>query len=94
MKRPQRTNGRNVVVGEQTGERLLSRQQLLSEGVAYGGRGVGPFQLDCQFRAHADIQLLGHFADSVPPHSGVRTHGLALNKSNVFMSKLFQMFQG
>ena len=63
------SNGANrgdVVVCKQRGKRPLPCQQRLCKRVAELRRRVTPFELDNQFGAQRNSELLGRFADRVP----------------------------
>ena len=70
-KRIDGANCRNIVVGKQGGKRRAAREQFLGEGITQLRRGIFTFELNNQFRAHANPHFLGHFADGVPAVVGI-----------------------
>src|SRR5712664_403064 len=61
LDRPDRTDGRYIVVSKKRGERLLPRQQLFREWVSNPWCRIGSFQLNGQLGPDKNVQFLGDF---------------------------------
>src|SRR6266581_5804836 len=93
VERPDRADGRNVVVSKKCRERMLPSQELLGEGISNAGRRIEALQLDGQLGTNANTELLGHFADRAPTHRGIRTHRLPSNEGDFLVAQIAKMFQ-
>ena len=91
--RPDRADGRNVVVSKKCSERLFPGQELLGEGISNPRRRIEALQLNGQFGTNANAELLRHLTDRVPTHRGIRTHGLPSNEGDFFMPEIAKMFE-
>src|SRR6266851_1683157 len=94
VERPDRADGRNVVVSKECCEGMFPCQEFLGEGISNGGRRIDALELDGQFGANANAELLGHKADRVPTNGGIRTDGLTSNEGDFLVPKIAKMFEG
>src|SRR6266481_224825 len=92
--RPNRADRGNVVVSEKCRKGMLPCEQLLGEGIANGRGRIDAFELGGQFRANANFELLGYFADCVPTHGGIRTDGLPFDEGDFLVTEITKMFEG
>src|SRR5882762_11962475 len=94
VERPDRADGRDVVVSKKRSERMLPGQELLGEGISNAGSGIETLELDGQLGTNANAELLRYLADRVPTHAGIRTHGLASNEGDFLVTEIAKMFEG
>ena len=93
LQRADRTDGRDVVEGEQGGERFLGSHQLPGRDIARLGRWAVAAELRDQGRRHANLHLARHATDGVPSHLGIGAEFLAADKCNVAVSQILQVAQ-
>ena len=72
---------------------MLPGQVSLGEGISNAGRRIETFELDGQLGTNANAELLSDFADRVPTHAGIRTHGLPPNEGDFLMAEIAKMFE-
>ena len=93
LKCANRTNGRDVVIGEKRGKGPFCGKQLFPIGISEIGRGVVRVDLHDKLRIQLDLHLPGYVLDCVPSVCGIGALGVAAKKGDPAVTQVGEVLK-